>query len=80
MVLITAPREAVLQLQLQPGAEGGLAPQPVVGIPLGGGKGGIICDPTRMSRRELEARADDPSALVREHVAWALAQFAVAPA
>src|SRR6188474_3428188 len=24
-------------------------------IPFGGGKGGIICDPTRMSRRELEA-------------------------
>ena len=27
----------------------------VVHIPFGGGKGGIICDPTRMSRRELEA-------------------------
>jgi glutamate dehydrogenase (NAD(P)+) len=24
-------------------------------IPFGGGKGGIVCDPTRMSRRELEA-------------------------
>jgi glutamate dehydrogenase (NAD(P)+) len=24
-------------------------------IPFGGGKGGVICDPTRMSRRELEA-------------------------
>ena len=24
-------------------------------LPFGGGKGGIICDPTRMSRRELEA-------------------------
>src|ERR1043165_2856638 len=27
----------------------------VAGAPFGGGKGGIICDPTRMSRRELEA-------------------------
>ncbi len=27
----------------------------VVGIPFGGGKGGIICDPTTMSQRELEA-------------------------
>src|SRR5437764_3328397 len=27
----------------------------VAQIPFGGGKGGIICDPTRMSRRELEA-------------------------
>jgi glutamate dehydrogenase (NAD(P)+) len=27
----------------------------VADIPFGGGKGGIICDPTRMSRRELEA-------------------------
>jgi len=27
----------------------------VAGIPFGGGKGGIICDPTKMSRRELEA-------------------------
>jgi len=27
----------------------------VAHIPFGGGKGGIICDPTRMSRRELEA-------------------------
>lgn len=26
----------------------------VVGIPFGGGKGGIACDPTSMSRRELE--------------------------
>ena len=26
----------------------------VVGIPFGGGKGGIQCDPTRMSRGELE--------------------------
>jgi glutamate dehydrogenase (NAD(P)+) len=24
-------------------------------IPFGGGKGGVVCDPTRMSRRELEA-------------------------
>ena len=27
----------------------------VAQIPFGGGKGGIICDPTRMSRRELES-------------------------
>ncbi len=27
----------------------------VAGIPFGGGKGGIICDPTKMSARELEA-------------------------
>ena len=27
----------------------------VAHIPFGGGKGGIICDPTQMSRRELEA-------------------------
>jgi glutamate dehydrogenase (NAD(P)+) len=27
----------------------------VAHIPFGGGKGGIICDPTKMSRRELEA-------------------------
>ena len=27
----------------------------VADIPYGGGKGGVICDPTRMSRRELEA-------------------------
>jgi glutamate dehydrogenase (NAD(P)+) len=27
----------------------------VAHIPFGGGKGGIICDPTRMSRREVEA-------------------------
>jgi glutamate dehydrogenase (NAD(P)+) len=27
----------------------------VAHVPFGGGKGGIICDPTRMSRRELEA-------------------------
>jgi glutamate dehydrogenase (NAD(P)+) len=27
----------------------------VAHIPFGGGKGGIICDPTRMSKRELEA-------------------------
>jgi glutamate dehydrogenase (NAD(P)+) len=27
----------------------------VAQLPFGGGKGGIICDPTRMSRRELEA-------------------------
>jgi glutamate dehydrogenase (NAD(P)+) len=27
----------------------------VAGIPFGGGKGGVICDPTKMSQRELEA-------------------------
>jgi glutamate dehydrogenase (NAD(P)+) len=27
----------------------------VAGVPFGGGKGGIICDPSKMSRRELEA-------------------------
>src|SRR6187399_661102 len=27
----------------------------VAGIPFGGGKGGIICDPTKMSQRELES-------------------------
>ena len=27
----------------------------VAHIPFGGGKGGIVCDPTRMSPRELEA-------------------------
>ncbi|MCC7032363.1 MAG: Glu/Leu/Phe/Val dehydrogenase [Acidobacteria bacterium] len=27
----------------------------VAQVPFGGGKGGVICDPTRMSRRELEA-------------------------
>jgi glutamate dehydrogenase (NAD(P)+) len=27
----------------------------VAQLPFGGGKGGIICDPTRMSKRELEA-------------------------
>src|SRR6266581_2611417 len=27
----------------------------VAGIPFGGGKGGIICDPTKMSPREIEA-------------------------
>ena len=27
----------------------------VAHIPFGGGKGGVICDPTQMSRRELEA-------------------------
>ena len=27
----------------------------VAGIPFGGGKGGIICDPTKMSKREIEA-------------------------
>src|SRR5258708_848287 len=28
----------------------------VAHIPFGGGNGGVICDPTRMSRRQLEAR------------------------
>ena len=27
----------------------------VAGMPFGGGKGGVVCDPTKMSRRELEA-------------------------
>ena len=27
----------------------------VAGIPFGGGKGGVVCDPSKMSRRELEA-------------------------
>src|SRR5512134_295358 len=27
----------------------------VAGIPFGGGKGGVVCDPTKMSKRELEA-------------------------
>ena len=27
----------------------------VAQLPFGGGKGGVICDPTKMSRRELEA-------------------------
>jgi len=27
----------------------------VANIPFGGGKGGVVCDPTKMSRRELEA-------------------------
>jgi glutamate dehydrogenase (NAD(P)+) len=27
----------------------------VAGIPFGGGKGGVVCDPTKMSQRELEA-------------------------
>jgi glutamate dehydrogenase (NAD(P)+) len=27
----------------------------VAGIPFGGGKGGVVCDPTKMSRREVEA-------------------------
>ena len=27
----------------------------VAGIPFGGGKGGVVCDPTKLSRRELEA-------------------------
>jgi hypothetical protein len=31
----------------------------VAQVPFGGGKGGIICDPTTMSRRELEALRGD---------------------
>jgi glutamate dehydrogenase (NAD(P)+) len=27
----------------------------VAGVPFGGGKGGVVCDPTRMSKRELES-------------------------
>src|SRR5471030_991505 len=27
----------------------------IAGVPFGGGKGGVICDPTKMSKRELEA-------------------------
>jgi glutamate dehydrogenase (NAD(P)+) len=27
----------------------------IAGVPFGGGKGGVVCDPTKMSQRELEA-------------------------
>jgi glutamate dehydrogenase/leucine dehydrogenase len=42
----------------------------VVDIPLGGGKGGVVCDPTRMSPGELERLA---RAYVRQfgRILWA---------
>jgi epoxyqueuosine reductase len=41
------------------------------GADVAGGAGAIAA-----ARAALEARADHPSELVREHVAWALAQLA----